>query len=56
MHQPRHEQGRVSDCGGGGCVHAAACAGECRWFEQTKDMIPNHILAIPHPNAAVGKK
>lgn len=26
-----------------------------RWFEQTKDLVPNHILAVPHPNACVGK-
>jgi len=23
------------------------------WFEQTKDIIPNHIVALPDPNAAV---
>src|SRR4026209_293294 len=23
------------------------------WFEQTRDIIPNHILSIPDPNAAV---
>lgn len=27
-----------------------------RWFEQTKDLVPNHILAVPHPNACIGKK
>lgn len=27
-----------------------------RWFEQTKDLVPNHILAVPHANACVGKK
>lgn len=26
------------------------------WFEQSKDLVPNHILAVPHPNACVGKK
>lgn len=26
------------------------------WFEQTKDIVPNHILAIPDPNVTVGKK
>lgn len=26
------------------------------WFEQTKDIIPNHVLAIPDPNVTVGKK
>jgi len=23
------------------------------WFEQTKDMIPNHLISLPDPNAAV---
>jgi phosphoribosylaminoimidazole-succinocarboxamide synthase len=23
------------------------------WFEQTKDLIPNHIISIPDPNAAI---
>src|SRR5687767_2661367 len=23
------------------------------WFEKTKDIIPNHIVSIPDPNAAV---
>jgi phosphoribosylaminoimidazole-succinocarboxamide synthase len=26
------------------------------WFEQTKDIIPNHIISIPHPNAILVKK
>jgi phosphoribosylaminoimidazole-succinocarboxamide synthase len=26
------------------------------WFEQTKDIVPNHVLAIPDPNVTVGKK
>lgn len=26
------------------------------WFEQTKDIVPNHILAIPDPNVTVAKK
>ncbi|KAL3943215.1 MAG: hypothetical protein SGBAC_002705 [Bacillariaceae sp.] len=26
------------------------------WFEQTKDIIPNHILAIPHPYVTIAKK
>ena len=26
------------------------------WFEKTKDIVPNHVLAIPDPNATVGKK
>ena len=26
------------------------------WFEQTTDIIPNHVLAIPDPNVTVGKK
>ena len=26
------------------------------WFEKTKDIVPNHILAIPDPNVTVGKK
>src|SRR6266542_3900731 len=23
------------------------------WFEQTRDIIPNHIVSIPDPNAAI---
>ena len=26
------------------------------WFEQTKDIIPNHVIAVPDPNVTVGKK
>ena len=26
------------------------------WFEKTKDIVPNHLLAIPDPNVTVGKK
>ncbi|KKW17344.1 MAG: Phosphoribosylaminoimidazole-succinocarboxamide synthase [Candidatus Magasanikbacteria bacterium GW2011_GWA2_50_22] len=26
------------------------------WFEQTADIVPNHVLAIPDPNVVVGKK
>ncbi len=26
------------------------------WFEQTKDIIPNHIISIPHPNISIVKK
>ena len=26
------------------------------WFERTKDIIPNHVIAVPDPNATVGKK
>ena len=26
------------------------------WFEQTKDIVPNHVLAIPDPNATVAKR
>lgn len=26
------------------------------WFEKTKDIIPNHVLAVPDPNVTVGKK
>ncbi|MDP9249244.1 MAG: phosphoribosylaminoimidazolesuccinocarboxamide synthase [bacterium] len=26
------------------------------WFEQTKDIIPNHVLSTPDPNVTVGKK
>lgn len=26
------------------------------WFEQTKDIVPNHILSIPHPNVSIVKK
>ena len=26
------------------------------WFEQTKDIIPNHVIAVPDPNVTVGMK
>jgi phosphoribosylaminoimidazole-succinocarboxamide synthase len=26
------------------------------WFEHTKDIVPNHVLAVPDPNVTVGKK
>src|SRR3989344_1508094 len=26
------------------------------WFEQTKDIIPNHVLRTPDPNVTIGKK
>ncbi|MGA2894018.1 MAG: phosphoribosylaminoimidazolesuccinocarboxamide synthase [Xanthobacteraceae bacterium] len=26
------------------------------WFEKTKDIVPNHVLAIPDPNVTVAKK
>jgi len=26
------------------------------WFEQTADIVPNHVLAVPDPNVTVGKK
>jgi hypothetical protein len=26
------------------------------WFEQTKDIIPNHIIAVPHPYVTIAKK
>ncbi len=26
------------------------------WFEQTKHIIPNHVLAIPHPYVTISKK
>ncbi|MFA7654172.1 MAG: phosphoribosylaminoimidazolesuccinocarboxamide synthase [Candidatus Magasanikbacteria bacterium] len=26
------------------------------WFEQTKNIVPNHIISIPDPNVTVGKK
>ena len=26
------------------------------WFEKTKDIVPNHVLAVPDPNVTVGKK
>src|ERR1700744_2060924 len=26
------------------------------WFEQTKDIVPNHVLAVPDPNVTVARK
>jgi phosphoribosylaminoimidazole-succinocarboxamide synthase len=26
------------------------------WFEQTKDIVPNHVLAIPDPNVTIARK
>lgn len=26
------------------------------WFEQTKDIVQNHVLAVPDPNVTIGKK
>ena len=26
------------------------------WFEKTKDIIPNHVLAVPDPNVTIGKR
>ena len=26
------------------------------WFEETKDIIPNHVIDVPDPNVVVGKK
>ena len=26
------------------------------WFEHTKDIVPNHVIAVPDPNVTVGKK
>jgi phosphoribosylaminoimidazole-succinocarboxamide synthase len=26
------------------------------WFEQTKDIVPNHVIALPDPNVTVGKR
>ena len=26
------------------------------WFEQTKDIVPNHMLSIPHPNILIAKQ
>ena len=26
------------------------------WFDATKDIVPNHVLAVPDPNVTVGKK
>lgn len=26
------------------------------WFEQTKDIVPNHLLAVPDPNVTIGRR
>ena len=26
------------------------------WFELTKDIVPNHLLDVPHPNVSIVKK
>ena len=26
------------------------------WFEQTKDIIANHLMHVPHPNVSLVKK
>lgn len=26
------------------------------WFEETKDIVPNHVIEIPDPNVTIGKK
>src|SRR5262249_1446379 len=26
------------------------------WFEETKDIVPNHVLAVPDPNVTIGKR
>jgi phosphoribosylaminoimidazole-succinocarboxamide synthase len=26
------------------------------WFEQTRDIVPNHVIAVPDPNVTVGRK
>jgi phosphoribosylaminoimidazole-succinocarboxamide synthase len=26
------------------------------WFEQTRDIVPNHVLAVPDPNVTIGRK
>lgn len=26
------------------------------WFELTKDIVPNHLLGVPHPNVSIVKK
>src|SRR6476620_5031347 len=26
------------------------------WFEQTRDIIPNHLIAIPDPNVAIARE
>src|SRR3954466_2988198 len=26
------------------------------WFEQTQDIIPNHVIAVPDPNVTIGRE
>eukprot|EP01035_Chromulina_nebulosa_P023840 gene23840-30933_t len=26
------------------------------WFEKTNDIVPNHVIACPHPNVTIGKR
>jgi phosphoribosylaminoimidazole-succinocarboxamide synthase len=26
------------------------------WFETTKDIVPNHLISVPHPNVSIVKK
>ena len=26
------------------------------WFDSTKEIVPNHVIACPHPNVTIGKK
>lgn len=26
------------------------------WFEQTKDIVPNHVIAVPDPNVTIGRE
>ncbi len=26
------------------------------WFETTKDIVPNHLLSVPHPNVSIARK
>jgi len=26
------------------------------WFERTKDIVPNHVIAVPDPNVTIGRK
>lgn len=26
------------------------------WFDQTQDLIPNHVIAVPHPNVLIAKQ
>ena len=38
------------------CKGAVLTGTSCFWFEQTKDIVPNHIIAMPDPNVVVVKK